>query len=62
MCYNCGCGMPNDDMGKGKIFQGGGALTEDDLKHLAEKWKINVQDVKKNIYSELKKQLEKENN
>lgn len=62
MCYNCGCGNVNDDMGKGKVSQGGGSLTEDDLKYLAEKWSMKLEDVKKNIASELKKQLEKENN
>lgn len=57
MCYNCGCQMPNDHMGKGKISEGGGSLTEDDLKLVAEKWKMKLEDVKKNILAELKKQV-----
>lgn len=48
--------MPNDDMGKGKLSQGGGSLIEDDIKHMADKWGISVEDTKKNILNELKKQ------
>lgn len=59
MCYNCGCGMPNDDMGKGKVSTGGGSLTEDDMKYMADKWKMNIDDTKKYIYEELKKQMGK---
>ena len=58
MCYNCGCQLPNDDMGKGKVSQGGGSLTEDDLKHMAEKWGMSLEETKKNIYELLKKQME----
>ena len=36
MCYNCGCALPADDMGKGKLSQGGGSLVDDDFKHMAE--------------------------
>lgn len=49
--------MPTDDMGKGKVAQGGGSLTEDDFKHLAEKWGMSIEEAKKNVYNELKKQL-----
>lgn len=57
MCYNCGCGMPDDDMGKGKISKGGGALTEDDFKWLAEKWGMTKEEAKKNTLELLKKVL-----
>lgn len=59
MCYNCGCGLPNDDMGKGKISSGGGALTDDDFKILADKWGMSVEEVKQNTFNLLKKQLPK---
>ncbi|OGH21658.1 MAG: hypothetical protein A2629_02000 [Candidatus Levybacteria bacterium RIFCSPHIGHO2_01_FULL_41_15] len=60
MCYNCGCGMTDNDMGKGKLAQGGGSLTEDDFNHMAEKWDMSVEDAKNNTYQLLKRQLEKD--
>ena len=59
MCFNCGCEMPNDPMGKGKVSQGGGSLTDDDFAHMAKKWNMSVTDAKKNTYQLLKKQIEK---
>lgn len=58
MCYNCGCQKPNDDMGKGAVSRGGGSLVEDDLKLISDRWGMNLEDTKKNIYSLLKKQME----
>ena len=58
MCYNCGCGIPDDDMGKGAVRNGGGALVDDDFTHLAEKWGMTVEEAKKNTYKLLKNQLE----
>ncbi len=57
MCYNCGCGMPKDDMGKGKLKDGGGGLVDDDFKHLAEEWGMTEEEVKKNVLELLKKEL-----
>ncbi len=51
--------MPNNDMGKGKISQGGGSLTEDDFKNMAEKWGISIEETKKNTFDMLKEQLDK---
>lgn len=59
MCYNCGCGIPDDDMGKGKVSEGGASLTEDDLTKLAEKWGMSLEETKKNIYELLKSELGK---
>ncbi len=59
MCYNCGCGMINDDMGKGQVSKGGGSLTEADIKHMAEKWGMSVEDSKKHMFEALKKQVGK---
>ncbi len=57
MCYNCGCGLPNDPMGKGKLEDGGGSLVEDDIKHMAEKWGMSVEETKKNMLDMLQKQV-----
>ena len=56
MCYNCGCGIPNDDMGKGKVSKGGGSLTDDDWKVMADKWGMSIDDAKKNTAEMLKRQ------
>lgn len=59
MCYNCGCGIPDDDMGKGNLRKGGGGFVEDDILHLAQVWNMTEEEVKDNIYKLLKKQLDK---
>lgn len=59
MCFNCGCEQPNDDMGRGKISEGGASLTEDDFAKMARKWGMSVEQAKKNTLELLKKQLEK---
>ena len=51
--------MPTDDMGRGKVTEGGSSLTEDDIKKMAEDWGMTVEEAKKNIYDLLKKQFEK---
>ena len=58
MCYNCGCQLPNEDMGKGKVSQGGGSLTDDDFKVMGEKWGMSTEEMKKNTYELLKKEFE----
>ena len=57
MCYNCGCGRPKDDMGNGKLYKGGGSLTEDDFKHMAKQWGMTVEKAKQNTLKLLKKEL-----
>lgn len=56
MCYNCGCGIADDDMGKGILSKGGGSLTEKDWHHMAEKWNMSIKDAKKNVFDMLKKE------
>lgn len=58
MCYNCGCGVPTDDMGRGKVTEGGAALTDDDFKKLADAWGMPLEEAKKNTYLLLKQQFE----
>lgn len=57
MCYNCGCGIPEDDMGRGKVSEGGASLTEDDFKKLAKDWGMSVEEAKKNTFNLLKDQI-----
>ena len=57
MCYNCGCGMKNDDMGKGKISKGGGSLTEKDLKEISDRWGMSIDETKENIYQMLRGEM-----
>jgi len=59
MCYNCGCGRPDDDMGMGKVSEGGGGLTDADFKKLADKWRMSVEEAKKNTLELLRKELDK---
>ena len=44
-------------MGKGKISEGGVALTDEDFKLLAEKWGMSEEEAKRNTFELLKKQL-----
>lgn len=57
MCYNCGCELPNDPMGKGHVHEKGGSLTEDSFKHMAKTWGSNAAEMKKNTYKLLKKEF-----
>ena len=59
MCYNCGCGIADDDMGRGKVTDGGASLTDDDFKKMAEKWGMSIEEAKKNVFELLKSELEK---
>lgn len=61
MCYNCGCGIPDDPMGKGRIKDNGGSLTEEDIKQMVDKWGMTVIETKKNILDMLQKQLVEKN-
>jgi len=49
--------MPDDPMGKGRISEGGGSLTEKDFEKIAQKWGMKVEDVKKNTLHLLNKTL-----
>ena len=57
MCYNCGCGIKNDPMGKGHVHQGGGSLTEAAFEHIAKEWGISLEEAKKETYKLLKKEM-----
>lgn len=57
MCYNCGCGLPNDPMGKKPVSEGGPSLIEDDIKKMSEGWGMSVEESKKNMLQMLQKQF-----
>lgn len=59
MCFNCGCDIPEDNMGKPTLT--GASLTEASFVEMAEKWGMTVEEAKKNVYKLLKKQLQEEN-
>jgi len=59
VCYNCGCGVADDDMGKKPIHEGGGSLVESDFVHMAKEWGMSVGETKKEVLKTLKKQVEK---
>ena len=51
MCYNCGCGMPNNDMGKPEN------ITDQRLAEAAEAMGQTLQDSRKNALALLEKVL-----
>lgn len=61
MCYNCGCGLKDDPMGKGHVHDGGGSLTEKTFEHMAKTWNMSVAQAKKEVLAMLKLELEKKN-
>jgi len=58
MCYNCGCLESDDPMGRGKVSEGGGSLTEDDLKLMAGRGKMSLKGREMNVLKLLQKTLE----
>ena len=58
MCYNCGCQIPEDDMGKGSLRKGGYSLVEQDIKDMSEEWGMSVKDTKKTMIELLQKTLQ----
>jgi hypothetical protein len=51
MCYNCGCGMPNNDMGKPEN------ITNKDFEEAAKAMGQSVKEAKKNAHDLLEKVL-----
>jgi hypothetical protein len=52
MCYNCGCGMPNDKMGHQEN------ITEETFEQAAKAMDQTVEEAKQETLKLLKKQLE----
>ena len=55
MCFNCGCDLPEDNMGKPDVK--GASLTELSFEDMAKQWDMSVEETKKNVYNLLKKQF-----
>lgn len=51
MCYNCGCGIPDDDMGHPDN------ITNSTLNHLGEHWGKSLPEVQKIVYDQLQKEF-----
>lgn len=60
MCYNCGCGLPDDDMGKGEVSQGGGSIINKTFKKVAQDWGMTEEEAKKNTLELLQKEVKKQ--
>lgn len=50
MCYNCGCGLPDDDMGVGTALLDGKSITNETFRKLAEKWEMTEVQAKEFVY------------
>lgn len=57
MCYNCGCGEPDDNMGKPRVT--GASLTNESFEEMAKAWNMTSEEAKKETYKLLKKHFEK---
>jgi len=58
MCFNCGCGLPDDDMGQGHAgHDHGKSITNETFKIAAESQGMSVEEAKKNTLALLKKEL-----
>lgn len=59
MCYNCGCGMPADDHGKGHagVDPDGKSITEKTFEAVGKAFSQSAEESKKNTHDLLKKTL-----
>lgn len=59
MCYNCGCGMPDDDMGQGHagVDPNGKSITNKTFKVAADSQAMTDEEAKKNALELLKRVL-----
>ena len=59
MCYNCGCGVPDDDMGKGHagVDPSGKAITTKTFQAAAESQKMDFAQAQKNTLALLEEEV-----
>lgn len=59
MCYNCGCGMPDDDMGQGSagVDPSGKSITNKTFQEAAKSQNMSLDDAKKNALNLLKQEV-----
>ncbi|OGH12258.1 MAG: hypothetical protein A2857_00635 [Candidatus Levybacteria bacterium RIFCSPHIGHO2_01_FULL_36_15] len=60
MCYNCGCGLPDDDMGQGHagVDPNGKSITNKTFKAAADSQGMTEKDAKNNTLELLQKVLD----
>jgi hypothetical protein len=58
MCYNCGCGVPNDDHGKGHmgVDPDGKAITDKSFEAASKAFQMSSQESKKNAHELIEKE------
>lgn len=61
MCYNCGCGIPDDDMGHGiaGIDPNGKSITNKTFQAAADSQGMTIQQAKEETLKLLKQELQK---
>lgn len=59
MCYNCGCGLPDDDMGQGNagVDPNGKSITNKTFKVAAQSQNMSEEEAKKNALELLREEL-----
>ncbi len=59
MCYNCGCGVPDDDMGQGSagVDPNGKSITNKTFEEAAKSQAMNPEDAKKETLKLLRRVL-----
>lgn len=59
MCYNCGCGLPDDDMGQGNAGEdpNGKSITNKTFEEAAKSQGMSAEDAKRETLKLLKKEL-----
>ena len=59
MCYNCGCGMPDDEMGQGHagVDPNGRAITTKTFKAAADAFGMSVEDAKEKVLTQLQEDM-----
>lgn len=59
MCYNCGCGLPNDPMGHGHAGKNpeGKAITDETFREAANAFGMSIDEVKKETLKLLQEQV-----
>lgn len=62
MCYNCGCGLPDDDMGVGHagVDPNGKSITNKTFEEAAKAQGMSVIEAKKEALKMLKRELKEE--
>lgn len=58
MCYNCGCGVSDDNMGKPDMT--GASLTDKSFEEMARAWGMTIEETQKEVLRMLSKKYKKD--